>query len=221
MASFDTDEYMVPMGKYTSFKEVLQETQANILSFRSSRGKLRKDHAEPHDGNDNSVHRRPSSLFLEAYNCDSAETPKPQWADRARKQIYRSDYVKHHFVHYSTVTNGILETYQDAKSKNKKWYKRYREGTEFRTDEVNQAIMVHTKTVSPGMTLDYKERCRFDYSKKWQGCWVGNPWPTQTNMTGNRTYDESGMDYNCWINQKVEEYWIPRLKERLSSFAVR
>lgn len=47
MASFDTDEYLVPMGNYTSLKQVvddLEKNGTNILTFRSTRGKLRYAH---------------------------------------------------------------------------------------------------------------------------------------------------------------------------------
>jgi hypothetical protein len=46
IGSFDTDEYLVPMGNYTSLKDVVRDAQkkgTNILSFRSSRGRLRFD----------------------------------------------------------------------------------------------------------------------------------------------------------------------------------
>jgi hypothetical protein len=46
IASFDTDEYLVPMGNYTSIKDVVldaQKNNTNILSFRSTRAKLRYD----------------------------------------------------------------------------------------------------------------------------------------------------------------------------------
>ena len=47
MATFDTDEYLVPLGNFTSFQQVLDPTQnprmqdTRILSFRSTRGKLK------------------------------------------------------------------------------------------------------------------------------------------------------------------------------------
>ena len=42
IASFDTDEYLVPMGEHTSLRTVVENAKdANILSFKSSRGKLR------------------------------------------------------------------------------------------------------------------------------------------------------------------------------------
>ena len=42
IASFDTDEYLVPMGKFQNLRDVVQKAKdTNILSFRSTRGKLR------------------------------------------------------------------------------------------------------------------------------------------------------------------------------------
>jgi hypothetical protein len=46
MASIDTDEYLVPMGNYTNLRDVVRDAAdqgTNILSFRSTRGKLRYD----------------------------------------------------------------------------------------------------------------------------------------------------------------------------------
>ena len=47
MASFDTDEYMIPMGKNKDLKMMLKdakETGSNILSFRSTRAMLNRDY---------------------------------------------------------------------------------------------------------------------------------------------------------------------------------
>ena len=49
MASIDTDEYLVPMGNYTSLRDVVRDATdqgTNILSFRSTRGKLRYDSSQ-------------------------------------------------------------------------------------------------------------------------------------------------------------------------------
>jgi hypothetical protein len=78
MASFDTDEYFVPMGNYTNLKDVVKDAHrggTNILSFRSSRGKLRLDNSEfVYDGA--AIQKSAASAFLEAYNCDGAGLPK-------------------------------------------------------------------------------------------------------------------------------------------------
>lgn len=49
MASFDIDEYLVPMGNYTSLQQLTQKADRDgtkILGFRVVRGKLREDRAQ-------------------------------------------------------------------------------------------------------------------------------------------------------------------------------
>jgi hypothetical protein len=154
----------------------------------------------------------PDKLFLEAYNCDSAPAPKPSWADRAKKQLYRSDYVLYHFVHYSTVTQGSTETFVESQQKSKKWKRVYSERppSERVTDEMNEATMIHTKGADEKLTDNYQNRCHFEFDKKWRGCYVGFPWPNDTEAPG--AHDENGMEYNCFINRRVENYWLPRLR---------
>jgi hypothetical protein len=153
-------------------------------------------------------------------SCDSAGSPKPTWADRARKQIYRTDYVLYHYVHYSTVTKGILQTFAEAQRDGEKWSRHFGDGkpSERASDELTDVVMVHAKSLGRDMTADYKERCRNDYKKKWQGCWVAYPWPSVYNNTKEKTaYNEDGMDYNCHINSRVEEYWVPKLRDALAA----
>lgn len=223
MAAFDTDEYLVPMGNYTSLKDVLKDAEtkgANVLSLRSSRGKLRKDKSVDVGENAGAIDKSPDATFLEAYNCDSAGSPKPSWADRARKQIYRTDYVLYHYVHYATVTKGILKTYDEAQKENKIWSRHFGEQppSERNADELTEVVLVHTKTTESETTRGYKTRCRYDYEKKWQGCYVAFPYPS--NITNKNTeknaHDTEGMEYNCWINERVEGYYVPKLREALA-----
>ena len=148
--------------------------------------------------------------FLEAYNCDSSDIPKPEHADRARKQLYRADYVPYHFVHYSTVTQGYLATYKQLGKL--KWTRFYSESepSERVTDEANEAIMIHAKTTDWILSSNYRSRCHYQFEKKWRGCFVGFPWPNNTMITG--AHDADGMEYNCFVNYKVRDYWIPRLE---------
>jgi hypothetical protein len=50
---------------------------------------------------------RKNETYLQVYNCEFIHPPKPERFSRAMKQIYRTDYVQSHFVHYSTVTKDI------------------------------------------------------------------------------------------------------------------
>lgn len=158
-----------------------------------------------------------SLTFTTDRSCDSAGSPKPTWAERARKQIYRPDYVLYHYVHYSTVTNGYLETYEEATKRGNSWNRRYGEErpSEYTANEVKEIVMVHTKSLQRDMTAGYKSTCRFDYAKKWQGCWVAYPWPEGLKQT-KEAHDKDGMEYNCYINQKVDDVWVPKLREALA-----
>ena len=220
IAAFDTDEYLVPMGKHESLKEVLENLSpaTNILSMRSSRGRLRLDKSDK--VTDDAIEKKADVTFLEAYNCDSAGIPKKSWADRARKQIYRTNYVLYHFVHYSTVTRGYLQTWKDmVKDGVSTWRRKFGEKppSERVTDELHEAVMVHTKSLERDMTARYETRCRHDWDKKWQGCWVAFPFPPNvTNSdTLEKNYGADGMEYNCYINDRVENHWVPKLREAM------
>ena len=70
LASFDTDEYFVPMGNYTNLKDVLRDLGqqgTNILSLRSTRGNLRLDHSVVVGQNNDAIEKSKDSTFLEAY----------------------------------------------------------------------------------------------------------------------------------------------------------
>jgi hypothetical protein len=154
-----------------------------------------------------------NSTFLGAYNCDPSGTPKPSWADRAKKQLYRTDYVLYHHVHYSTVTQGLLETYNQTLASNRKWNRRFAEmePSERVSDERDEAVMIHTKRTDEKLSHGYRKHCSFEPNKKGRICYVGFNWPNDTEVPG--AHDADGMDYNCFINRKVENYWLPRLRQ--------
>jgi len=163
------------MGNYTNLKDMLKDAAkggTNILSLRSARGKLRPDKSVEVGTDQSSLEKQPDATFLETYNCDGGGSPKPSWADRARKHIYRPDYCLYHYVHYATVTQRLLETYEDARKENRTWRRTFSEHppSERTADELTEVVMVHTKTTEAMTTTNWKTRCRFDYDKKWQGC---------------------------------------------------
>ena len=121
-----------------------------------------------------------------------------------------------------------LPTYKEAEIDNegrgeaaatKSWKRQYakKEPSERVTDEIHEATMIDTKTLDFGQTG--VNRCRVDSKRKWLGCFIGFPWPNNTKVEEEedaaRRYDENGMQYNCFVNDKVENYWIPRLEEAL------
>ena len=60
--------------------------------------------------------------MLQSYNCDRQKPGLKKERMPAEKQLYRPDYVKHHFIHYSTVTtNSILNKGDTQKVTNGKY----------------------------------------------------------------------------------------------------
>jgi hypothetical protein len=213
----DVDEYLVPMGNYTSLKDVVRDAAANginIVSFKSSPGLLRAERSQ--DVNGERV-QLTNITFMEAYNCDISSIPKHSMYDRARKQIYRSDYVLYRFVHYSLVTKALIRTYNETpRGEWKAWYGDPMERTPL---EATEAVMVHTKVIPPHTTNNYQQQCRYEDPST--DCKVGYPWPTQDQSPplDSPKMDANGMGYNCYVNYRVEEYWVPRLRLALAQYS--
>ena len=78
--------------------------------------------------------------ILQTYNCDRQKPGEKMHQMPAEKQIYRPEYVKHHFIHYSTVTEMSAMNRQDTVNSGHKWI----EGSAFPDplsrfgDEVNE-----------------------------------------------------------------------------------
>ncbi|GAX16239.1 hypothetical protein FisN_3Hh279 [Fistulifera solaris] len=240
MAFIDTDEYLVPMINGT-WKDLLtnimqSSPQTKVLKMKSSRGRPREDlmeeladqndcNIEPHrkrkDPLDPCLVPRRNETFLRVYNCDYIKPPRPDRFARAMKQIYQPSFVLSHFVHYSTITTDIARYHKDWIYGNDRPFSRrvndYEWGDRF-LDELNEGVLVHTKSVLPYETMTRSANCRS--GKQYRGCGVGRVCPESTIFNDtihqeNLFVDESGSFCNCWINQKVESTWVKRLEEAL------
>lgn len=243
MAFIDTDEYLVPMNNGT-WKDLLEEVmrtspETKVLKMRSSRGRPREDlmeilqdqagcNIEPHrkrkDPLDPCLVPRRNETFLRVYNCDYIKPPRPDRFARAMKQIYQPSFVLSHFVHYSTITTDIARYYRDWNllyGSERLFSRRvhdYEWGDRF-LNELNEGLLVHTKSVLPYETMTRSANCKS--GKQHRGCAVGRVCPESTVFNDtihqdNLFVDESGNFCNCWINQKVENFWVKRLEEALS-----
>ena len=156
--------------------------------------------------------KKDDALYVETYNCDVTQLPKPDWAIRAKKQIYRPDYVLSHFVHYSTITKGILESVVN-KPTSKLKYKESSSSERF-TNELDEAVMLHTKTTAPGDTRKWFDWCKFGFKGNHrQQCRVGFPYPDSTSTGETSTKD--GYGHNCYTNTKLTNVFIPKLKQAM------
>ena len=148
VAAIDPDEYLVPMNRYDNLKDVLKDAASKgteILGFKSTRAFPIAEKMLPYYDNDECgteekpkcLQKSPDTTNLELYNCDVENRPKPDWAQRAKKQIYRPSYVLSHYVHYSTITRGLVESCEHMKLHGKPCSHRVKERipTERFTDE--------------------------------------------------------------------------------------
>jgi hypothetical protein len=167
--------------------------------------------------------------FLQTYNCDPEKPPRQNTLP-AEKEIYRSDYVLLHFVHYSTVTSVSILSKNETLEAGLRWKDRYGEGSLETPDELDAAIMLHSKSVTAEDTNAWNQRCKtptyprnlFKLNKKemrglHSGCKVGIPFPpdAEPSPTGPVLTDDEGYTCNCFVNQKLEKEWIPKLEAAL------
>lgn len=59
--------------------------------------------------------------MLQAYNCDRQKPGEKSKQMPAEKQLYRPDYVLHHFIHYSTVTAMSVLNKADVINSGHQW----------------------------------------------------------------------------------------------------
>ena len=166
---------------------------------------------------------------MQTYNCDPEKPPRQNTLP-AEKEIYRSDYVLLHFVHYSTVTSVSVLSQNETIHAGLKWKDRYGEGAVETPDELEAAIMLHSKSVTGEDTKSWEHRCKspvysqtlFKMNKRdmrghFETCKIGIPFPpdAEPSQTGPVLTDDEGYTCNCFVNQKLEKYWIPKLEAAL------
>jgi hypothetical protein len=155
--------------------------------------------------------------MLEAYNCDRQKPGNKSSTMPAEKQIYKADYVKQHFVHYSTVTES---TNLNPDEFRKKFGKRrpFPDPLSRFGDEVNEGLMLHSKSIARQDTAGWKTNCRKDQTRRsFDQCRIGIPWPEDGS---NATSDENGWGYNCYVNPRIDNYWAPMVKSRLTEMGL-
>ena len=167
--------------------------------------------------------------FLQTYNCDPEKPPRQNTLP-AEKEIYRSEYVLLHFVHYSTVTSVSVLSQNETDMAGLKWKDRYAEGATETPDELDAAIMLHSKTVLSEDTRSWNRQCKtrtyaltlfpmnkHDMRGHSAPCMVGIPFPldAEPSQTGPVLTDDEGYTCNCFVNQKLEKEWIPKLEAAL------
>jgi hypothetical protein len=74
-------------------------------------------------------------------------------------------------------------------------------------------LMLHTKAVATQDTVYWETACKAWYEGR-QSCRLGTPFPED--MTGvNVTEGDEGWKFNCYVNHKIDDYWVKRLEDGL------
>ncbi|CAJ1956459.1 unnamed protein product [Cylindrotheca closterium] len=229
IAQFDIDEYLVPMGNLTTATQLidrLEEEGNKVISFGSWRAWPRRRFIETPNvmfgKNDCGREQRCFNLripmnytMLQAYNCDRQKPGEKVQQMPAEKQIYRPDYVMHHFIHYSTVTktsNRNMEDIENSGLKYKKWTA-FPDQLQRFGNEVTEGLMLHTKAVATQDTVHWEETCKAGY-EGYGTCRLGSPYPEDMSEVDESKGDD-GWKYNCYVHKKVDHYFVPHLEEQL------
>mmetsp|Transcript_5731 Transcript_5731/g.13009 ORF Transcript_5731/g.13009 Transcript_5731/m.13009 type:complete len:118 (-) Transcript_5731:137-490(-) len=104
-------------------------------------------------------------------------------------------------------------TEKETKSASENWMHRYVERHTHEFDEEKEATMLHTKTKVAHNMLWWRKRC--NQSTLIEGhCHIGFPFPKEfVKKAGSKPVREDGWAYNCFINEKIENHWWPKLVE--------
>jgi len=220
----DTDEYLVPVGNVTSIKELVlkleKEEDLKIINFYSARSKPKFELLDflP----DGSTMPKNSTTFLETYSCERELPPKTFWMP-AEKQLYKPDYVKHHFIHYPTASVQSLMSRQEFRKAGLQWRPRHNEanyGNARFVNELTEATMIHGKAVTiqeTGIENRWSRRCK-------SGCHFGFPWPQnmidtlEKSAFSKEEHDENGNRYNCFPN-KFASRWAEKIREEIDKLS--
>ena len=147
--------------------------------------------------------------MLEAYNCDRQKPGEKGKTMPAEKQIYRADYVKQHFIHYSTITESSNLNKDEFKKKFGN-VRPFPDRLSRFSDEVNEGLMLHSKSIARQDTADWKNTCT---GKKRGMCRIGFPWPDYDSKA---TFNKDGWKYNCYVNPRIDNFFAPKLQAKLA-----
>lgn len=173
------------------------------------------------------------TTYMQVYNCDYIRPPKPVRFQRAMKQIYRPSHVLSHFVHYSTVTAGVSETYSDFLERDKdpvdstkaqdefilraQDYKFKDLSKEIFVNELTQGALIHARSILPHETKRRSAEC-FSHSK--YKCMLGYLCDDSVEFSDEKHKENDftnpdGSYCNCWRNPVVDDVLGPILRTRL------
>jgi len=93
--------------------------------------------------------------------------------------------------------------------------------TERFIDEINEGVLIHAKTITPNEGVGRNDRCVYKKTM----CGIGVECPAELPFSDEMhkdgfIYGDSNRYCNCWINQKAEDFWIPKLEKALDELKI-
>jgi hypothetical protein len=99
------------------------------------------------------------------------------------------------------------------------WRHKYTERHIHEFDEKYEATMLHTKTKVAHNTIGWSSNCRSTknaFTSDGGICNLGFPLPTSKDESSPPPLvRDDGWAYNCYMNEKVENYWWPKLEKAI------
>ena len=147
------------------------------------------------------------------------------------KQLYRPDYVLSHFVHYATVTEFTSRYFHPVHNPVSYFgfdSPKFDPSKEVFIDELVEGTLIHARSVQPKETMFRSEICQLNYRR--MNCFLGYECPdyvewiddlgrqkgAKTKKFMNMHHDDKGNFCSCWVNDLVEQYWVPKLEQALA-----
>jgi hypothetical protein len=234
LLQLDTDEYLIPAGNWTNIRSWLRqsvstgqiEKDTHILSFFQTRAIPNHEFMESYiddkdckragsSGSSTCLLKRPNTTFLQAYDCERNPLPKPGWAWRAKKQIYRPDFVWNHFIHYSTVTKRL----RDFPNEDSPPFIQ-RRPFERRVDEISEGFMLHTKTTHSSATKGWERTCRGTSDEDRKKCPIGFAYlqDEKGRTRGDAPLTQDGFARNCYKHSRIQDKLVTEVEGLLQKF---
>ena len=136
--------------------------------------------------------------MLQAYNCDRQSGHKTKLMP-AEKQIYRPEYVRQHFIHYSSVTALSELSVSEFEKAGYDWRRTraFPDPNSRFGDELTEGTMLHTKAVATPDTTGWQQACMDKYKGRFM-CRIGVPFPDNYDEKVHGTADEKNWAYFIW-----------------------
>ena len=76
--------------------------------------------------------------------------------------------------------------------------------------------MIHSKAVATQDTIGWESACHAATNLEGkQMCRLGTPFPDDGTPVDEAKGDEGGWKYNCYVNQKIDNFYVKNLEEEL------